>query len=424
MRKNDEHYEAHGVQSRPIMPLSRQLLTFVPVSLLLSGGIGLMAACASGELSEPVSSENRDWTCERANVPMGEVLRCTSGSSSQETPSQAANGAGGGDSIGIRTVGTPVSKKPDCGPDVFTTPPDPPATPPSPPSSDPPPPPPPNNYPCTSGSSPNCPPTDVPPTPPPAPGNESPGPDECAENSSLPYCGGPPAPPPAPPPPGEPWNCTESNGKKTCDGPPSCAAGTHPSKCGACVVNGESDDCAPPSQGGCWVTGGGFLTANNKDNFGGNAKQMKDGSIQGHWNHEAHAKKDHLKGKPSYIFCRHVDEPGPGQPGGKKGFDMNQIYFGGPAEYRADKEWASGYWFDVVAKDHGEPGAGKAKGGENVDTYHLTIRKMVDTEKQISGAIVYEIAGNLSGGNIQIHPPNNGHPGFQSELPKWVSLEP
>jgi hypothetical protein len=164
------------------------------------------------------------------------------------------------------------------------------------------------------------------------------------------------------------------------------------------------------------VTGGGFVTANGRDNFGGNAKPMKDGRIQGEWTHEGHANKNDAKGKPSYLFCRHVDEPGPDQPGGKKGLVANQVYFGGPADWRADKEWASGYWFDVVAKDHGEPGA--------TDTYHLTVRKMVDAENMISGAVVYEVAGTLAGGNIQIHPPNAGHPGFQSALPSWVSLEP
>src|SRR4029079_17519186 len=94
-------------------------------------------------------------------------------------------------------------------------------------------------------------------------------------------------------------------------------------------------------------------------NFGGNAKTLRDGRMQGHWNHVDHGTKNHAKGKPEYLVCRHVDEPGPGQPGGKKGFTMNQAYFGGPAEWRefSTGQWASGYWFDVVVKDHGEPGS-------------------------------------------------------------------
>jgi hypothetical protein len=136
---------------------------------------------------------------------------------------------------------------------------------------------------------------------------------------------------------------------------------------------------------------------------------------------------NHSKGKPEYIVCRHVDEPGPGQPGGKKGFTMNQVYFGGHADWRvgADGTWQSGYWFDVVAKDHGEPGSvPKAKNGFMPDTYHFTLRKMDDPAAKVSGAKVYETHGTLEGGNIQLHPPNTGHPYTPMSLPGWVAFEP
>ena len=234
---------------------------------------------------------------------------------------------------------------------------------------------------------------------------------------------------------GKHFKCVKDDkGNRSCESVPDCAAGTHPSACGACVPDGESDDCVPPSAGGCWVTGGGFIVGPNvttgaepdgHDNFGGNAKPMKDGRIQGHWNHVDHGTGNHAKGKPEYIVCRRVDEPGPGQPGGKKGFTMNQVYFGGPAEWRSNGTWASGYWFDVVAKDHGEPGSvPHAKNGGMVDTYHFTIRLMDDPEKKVSGAIVYETKGGLEGGNIQMHPPNNGHPYSPMALPSWVAFEP
>lgn len=234
---------------------------------------------------------------------------------------------------------------------------------------------------------------------------------------------------------GKHFKCVkDGKGNKSCESVPDCAAGTHPSACGACVTDGESDDCVPPSAGGCWVTGGGFIVgpnvtsgaeADGHDNFGGNAKPMKDGRIQGHWNHVDHGTGNHAKGKPEYIVCRHVDEPGPGQPGGKKGFTMNQVYFGGPAEWRTNGAWASGYWFDVVAKDHGEPGSvPHAKNGGMPDTYHFTIRLMDDPKKEVSGAIVYETNGALEGGNIQMHPPNNGHPYSPMALPNWVAFEP
>ena len=226
----------------------------------------------------------------------------------------------------------------------------------------------------------------------------------------------------------------DGKGNRSCESVPDCAEGTHPSACGACVPDGESGDCVPPSAGGCWVTGGGFIVgpnvtpgaeADGHDNFGGNAKPMKDGRIQGHWNHVDHGTGNHAKGKPEYIVCRRVDEPGPGQPGGKKGFTMNQVYFGGPAEWRSNGTWASGYWFDVVAKDHGEPGSvPHAKNGGMPDTYHFTIRLMDDPKKEVSGATVYETKGVLEGGNIQMHPPNNGHPYTPMALPNWVAFEP
>jgi hypothetical protein len=234
---------------------------------------------------------------------------------------------------------------------------------------------------------------------------------------------------------GKHYKCKkDKKGNKSCESVPDCATGTHPSSCGACVPDGESIDCVPPSEGGCWVTGGGFIIGPNittgaapdgHDNFGGNAKPMKDGRIQGHWNHVDHGTGNHAKGVPAYIVCRHVDEPGPGQPGGKKGFTMNQVYFGGPAEWRSNGQWASGYWFDVVAKDHGEPGSvPHVKNGQMPDTYHFTIRLMDDPAAKVSGAIVYETKEVLEGGNIQLHPPNNGHPYTPSGLPEWVSFEP
>ncbi len=233
---------------------------------------------------------------------------------------------------------------------------------------------------------------------------------------------------------GKHYKCAKDDkGNKQCESVPDCAPGTHPSACGACVPDGESSDCVPPAAGGCWVTGGGFIVgpnvatgadADGHDNFGGNAKPMKDGRIQGHWNHVDHGTGNHAKGVPQYIVCRRVDEPGPGQPGGKKGFTMNQVYFGGPAEWRSDGAWASGYWFDVVAKDHGEPGSRPhAKNGGMPDTYHFTIRLIDDPQAQTSGAIVYETKGELEGGNIQMHPPNNGHPNTPMTLPSWVAYE-
>jgi len=203
------------------------------------------------------------------------------------------------------------------------------------------------------------------------------------------------------------------------------------------VSDGDgSDDCVPPTLGGCWVTGGGFIqgeslvpaaAADGHDNFGGNAKPMKRGDVSGHWNHVDHGTGNHAKGRPEYIMCRTTDGPGPGQPGGKKGLVANQVYFGGHAQWRttADAAWSDGYWFDVVAEDHGEPGNTSArKNGATADSYHFTIRKIDDPAAGASGVVVYETRGDLEGGNIQIHPANAGHPAVVSPLPAWVALEP
>lgn len=238
---------------------------------------------------------------------------------------------------------------------------------------------------------------------------------------------------------GHEYTCKkDKKGNKACQSVPTCAKGSHPSSCGACVSDADgASECLPQSAGGCWVTGGGFVVAPNAvtgdaadghDNFGGNAKPMKDGTIKGHWNHVDHGTGNHAKGRPEYIYCRHVDEPGPGGPGAKKGFTMNQVYFGGPAEWRdaATGAWGGGYWFDVVAKDHGEPGSVPKikKNGGMPDTYHFTIRLVADPVNNASGTKIYETQGELQGGNVQLHPPNNGHPATQSTLPAWVSLEP
>jgi hypothetical protein len=397
------------------------------LALLATGALATTVACSS-----TAEEKKSGWTCERVDVPMGEVTRCTAvatASGDSSSPSFGGDtttvGAGG---TQVRTYGVPAPSEDSGAPppstdapssDASPTPP----TAPTPPSD--------TTYQCPSSSdSADCPSGDL--GTPPATDSSPSGPDECSEVDDLPYCGGKAGSAPA----GAPvWSCTkDSAGNKVCESTPTCSPGSHASACGACVLDTEPGECVAPSEGGCWVTGGGFIVepslvpgapADGHDNFGGNAKQMKKGGVQGHWNHVDHGTDNHAKGRPEYLYCRHVDEPGPGGPGAKKGFVMNQVYFGGHAEWRTNGTWASGYWFDVVAKDHGEPGSvPSAKNGFMVDTYHFTLRKMDDPDAKVSGAVVYELHGGLVGGNIQMHPANGGHPGVQSPLPAWVSLEP
>lgn len=214
---------------------------------------------------------------------------------------------------------------------------------------------------------------------------------------------------------GPPWTCVPNPPEVICSQPPVCQPGAHAAPCGACVPDGTTTDCTPPSEGGCWVTGGGFIVENaSKDTFGGNGMPMRDGSVRGEWENVDHATGDNLHGTVNYLFCRVVPGPGPGHPNGPQHhFDDNQVYFGGPGRYFVNAAWADGYWFDVVAEDHGEPG--------RQDTYQITIRTYANGQ---AGNVVYQASGLLAGGNIQLHPPNAGHPASQSTLPSWVQLQP
>jgi hypothetical protein len=245
--------------------------------------------------------------------------------------------------------------------------------------------------------------------------------------------GGPPAttPPPSTSPPGEgsdggadqppPYDCETEEGLVSCTQPPQCSEGTHPSACGACVPDTTTEDCMPPSSGGCWVTGGGFIDpSSGQDSFGGNAMPMKSGAIRGEWENVDHGSGLNMHGEPSYLYCRHVAEPGPGADNGPHhDFTTNQAYFGGPARVFQNNAWSDGYWFDVVVDDHGE-GQGAKSGGP--DLYHVTVRSLTGANQ--SGAILYDAEATLTGGNIQLHPPNNGHPYSSSALPSWVALQP
>ena len=174
------------------------------------------------------------------------------------------------------------------------------------------------------------------------------------------------------------------------------------------------EDSQPPKEGGCWITGIGYLLDGaTRDNFGGNGMPMKQGYLRGEWEHVDHETGDKLHGRVDYLYCRHVDEPGPGVPNGPDhDFDINQAYYGGPGRwYEPGTGWQDGYWFDVMAEDHGEPG--------KLDEYYFTVRRSDNT-----GQIVYAAGGVLGGGNFQIHPPNAGHPFTQGQLPVWVSLQP
>jgi hypothetical protein len=419
----------------------------------VAAGIG----CGSQSPTSPVA-----WTCGNNAVPNGTAFQCTSADIRTQAAAATLGGSYTCPGAGSTSPQCPppaedapppvddASPGDDSSADASTPPPgqSAPGTDASPPAEDKPPPQ------GDAGSLP--PPTDEAGSPPPSSGGDDAGtPGHGHGNGGNPPgnppgkggsdAGAPPvtSPPPSTNPPGEgsdggtanppgegsdggtdqppPFTCDTEEGLVACTQPPQCSEGSHPSACGACVPDTTTEDCVPPSNGGCWVTGGGFIDpASGQDSFGGNAMPMKSGTIRGEWENVDHGSGLNMHGQPSYLYCRHVDEPGPGADNGPHhNFTTNQAYFGGPARVFANNAWANGYWFDVVVDDHGE-GKGAKSGGP--DLYHVTIRSLSGPNQ--SGAILYDAQATMTGGNIQLHPPNNGHPYSSSTLPSWVTLQP
>lgn len=145
----------------------------------------------------------------------------------------------------------------------------------------------------------------------------------------------------------------------------------------------------------CWITTGGFqnagLQSGGKDyTFGGNVGPPPSGS----WEVVDHNTGDNFHSHDVEIVeCKHVDtSTGPGQPGGKKGFDINYASFAGTGRLNG----VDGYPFTGYVIDSGEPGG---KQGNTPDYYEIIVTHPV------SGLVVFAASGNLDGGNVQIHPP-------------------
>ena len=187
------------------------------------------------------------------------------------------------------------------------------------------------------------------------------------------------------------------------------------------------EDLLPPEDGGCWFTGGGtFGKGVTRDSFGGNAMTMKDKAIRGEWEHVDHTNvpastvngQNLFHGKVHYIACQKFPSlSGPQVP---KAYP-NYINFGGTGKYNG----VDGYLFDVKAFDHGE-------GGIRFDRYQIEIydssmnlvlhadgqvtesdpsnKECKDDVKVTPDLAWVQQLGCLSGGNLQIHPPNTGHP--------------
>lgn len=144
----------------------------------------------------------------------------------------------------------------------------------------------------------------------------------------------------------------------------------------------------------CWITTGGFHnageTAGAKDyTFGGNVGPPPRGS----WEVVDHNTGDNFHSNDVRIVaCEVIQLTGPGQPGGKKGFKINQATFEGTGRLNG----VDGFIFTGYVQDAGEPHGKKAN---DQDYFSITVRDPDSNE------IVFEASATLDGGNVQIHPP-------------------
>ncbi len=238
-----------------------------------------VAACGSKASEPPVA-----WNCDNADVPNGTAYQCTSTDARTLAASVTVGGSYTCPSGGPATAQCPPAAEDapppgeDAGPPAEDSPPPgdagtlaPDATPSQPPAQDGPPPADAGTPPGSGGDDASPPGKGNPGKPPHGgpngnpPGSSSGGSCTCDSDGSPPTEGAPDAsdsPPPGEgspdasggPPPGEgspdaggpPYNCQVVEGETLCTMPPSCAPGTHPSACGACVPDDTTDDCVPP----------------------------------------------------------------------------------------------------------------------------------------------------------------------------------
>jgi hypothetical protein len=153
-----------------------------------------------------------------------------------------------------------------------------------------------------------------------------------------------------------------------------------------------------PDRGLCWITTGGFHNSGNPDGskdytFGGNVGPPPRGS----WQVIDHETGDNFHSNNVWIVsCEVILLTGPDQPGGKKGFKINQANFEGTGRLNG----VDGYPFTGLVQDAGEP---HGKKGNDRDYFEIVVRDPGTNE------IVFEASAELDGGNVQIHPPT-GNP--------------
>jgi hypothetical protein len=151
----------------------------------------------------------------------------------------------------------------------------------------------------------------------------------------------------------------------------------------------------PKAQRACWATFGGFDAAFSGPegqkiaSFGGNVGPPP----SGHLNVVKHETGQHLiiadveveSCVVDELICANSGDNSPGQPGGKKGFEVNVLNFVGTGDLDGVEVAVTGSLIDC-----GEPGGKK---GNDPDRFEV----FVDGNEFVSD--------HLGGGNIQLHPP-------------------
>lgn len=151
----------------------------------------------------------------------------------------------------------------------------------------------------------------------------------------------------------------------------------------------------PETTRACWATFGGFesaFTGPSDDkiaSFGGNVGPPP----SGHLNIVKHLTGEHLRVPDVVVescvrdeaICPNSGGNSPGQPGGKKGFDINVLNFVGTGDLDGASVAVTGKLVDC-----GEPGGKK---GNDADLFEVLV----------NGAVF--ISDRLGGGNVQLHPP-------------------
>ena len=150
-------------------------------------------------------------------------------------------------------------------------------------------------------------------------------------------------------------------------------------------------------EGLCWITGGGFIDLIDNDSagqktfsFGGNVGAPPHGS----WQVTDHVTGDKFHSQEVHITSCEVlvGTTGPGQPGGKNGFDKNKANFAGIGALNG----VGGCPFVGYVIDAGEP---QGKKSNSNDEFHL------ETTDTIACGGDFSVHGEMPGGNFQIHPP-------------------